>query len=219
MLARVWRETFVNLLAILPLAIVMIAGPQIISAILIATSQDARRNSLAFLAGVALAITAGTMVAYWVTGLVKASTRPASQGTFANVVDWLVIVLLVALMVRIFARRKNTAPPKWMGRLQTADARLSFRLGLLLFLVMPTNLITMITVGAYLARHGDPWWHSLPFLLLTLLLAGLPLLILLLLGRRAQTLLPTLRDWMNTNSWVVSEIVIVFFLALNIFGS
>jgi hypothetical protein len=131
------------------------------------------------------------------------------------VIDWLVIVLLVALMVRVFARRKNTAPPNWMGRLQTADARLSFRLGLLLFLVMPT----MITVGAYLARHGDPWWHSLPFLLLTLLLAGLPLLILLLLGRRAQSLLPTLRDWMNTNSWVVSEIVIVFFLALNIFGN
>jgi threonine/homoserine/homoserine lactone efflux protein len=154
----------VNLLAILPLAIVMIAGPQIISATLIATSQDARRNSLAFLAGVALAITAGTMIAYWVTGLVKTSTRPASQGTFATVIDWLVIVLLVVLMARVFARRKNTAPPKWMGRLQTADARLSFRLGLLLFLVMPTDVITMITVGAYLARHGDPWWHSLPFL-------------------------------------------------------
>jgi purine-cytosine permease-like protein len=85
------------------------------------------------------------------------------------VIDWLVIMLLVALMVRVFARRKNTAPPNWMGRLQTADARLSFRLGLLLFLVMPT----MITVGAYLARHGDPWWHSLPFLLLTLLLVKL----------------------------------------------
>jgi hypothetical protein len=214
MLARGWRETLVNLLAILPLAIVMIAGPQIISATLIATSPDARRNSLAFLAGVALAITVGTMVAYWVTGLVKTSTRPASQGTFATVIDWLVIVLLVALMVRVFARRKNTAPPKWMGRLQTADARLSFRLGLLLFLVMPT----MITVGAYLARHGDPWWHSLPFLLLTLLLAGLPLLILLLLGKRAQVLLPKLRDWMSTNSWVVSEAVIVFFLALTISG-
>jgi threonine/homoserine/homoserine lactone efflux protein len=152
----------VNLLAILPLAIVMIAGPQIISAIVIATSQDARRNSLAFLAGVALAIIAGTIVAYWVTGLVKTSTRPASQGTFATVIDWLVIVLLVVLMVRVFARRKNTAPPKWMGKLQTADAGLSFRLGLLLFLVMPTDVITMITVGAYLARHGDPWWHSLP---------------------------------------------------------
>ena len=53
----------VDLLAILPLAIVMVAGPQIISAILLATSRDARRNSLAFVAGVALAITLGTLVA------------------------------------------------------------------------------------------------------------------------------------------------------------
>jgi cytochrome c biogenesis protein CcdA len=157
MLASAERETIVNLLAILPLAIVMIAGPQIISATLLATSQDARRNSLAFLAGVALAITAGTMVAYWVTGLVKSTARDTSQGTFATVIDWLVIVLLVVLMVRVFAKRKDTEPPKWMGRLQTADARFSFRLGLLLFLVMPTDLITMVTVGAYLARHGDPW--------------------------------------------------------------
>jgi threonine/homoserine/homoserine lactone efflux protein len=102
------------------------------------------------------------------------------------------------------------------GRLQAADARFSFRLGLLLFLVMPTDVITMISVGSYLARHGDPWWYSLPFLLLTLLLAGLPLLILLLLGQRAKVLLPKLRDWMNTNSWVISEIVLVFFLILNI---
>ena len=208
----------VNLLAILPLAIVMIAGPQIISATLIATSQDARRNSLAFLAGVALAITAGTMIAYWVTGLVKTSTRPASQGTFATVIDWLVIVLLLVLMVRVFLTRKHTEPPKWMGRLQTADTRLSFRLGLLLFLVMPTDIITMLTVGAYLARRGDSWWNSVPFLLLTLLLAGLPLLILLLLGKRAQVLLPKLRDWMSTNSWVVSEAVIGFFLVLTISG-
>jgi len=105
-----------------------------------------------------------------------------------------------------------------MSRLQTADARLPFRLGLLLVQVMPTDLITMFTVGAYLARHHAPWWHSLPFLLLTLLLAGLPLLVLLLLGRRAQVLLPRLRDWMNTNSWMVSEVVIVFFLVLTISG-
>ena len=101
-----------------------------------------------------------------------------------------------------------------------ADRRCAvpFRLGFLLFLLMRTDVIAMVTVGAYLARHGDPWWYSVPFLLLTLLLAGLPLLILLLLGRRAQALLPRMRDWMNTNSWVVSEIVLVFFLVLNLFG-
>jgi small neutral amino acid transporter SnatA (MarC family) len=63
----------VDVLAILPLAIVMVAGPQIVSAIVLATGQDARRNSLAFLAGVALAITVGTMVAFWLFRLVKTS--------------------------------------------------------------------------------------------------------------------------------------------------
>jgi len=54
----------VDVLAILPLAIVMVAGPQIVSAIVLATSQDARRNSFAFLADVALAITIKTIIAY-----------------------------------------------------------------------------------------------------------------------------------------------------------
>jgi hypothetical protein len=39
---------------------------------------------------------------------------------------------------------------------------------------MPTDLISMATVGAYLARQGEPWWHSLGFVTLTVLIAGLP---------------------------------------------
>jgi hypothetical protein len=52
--------------------------------------------------------------------------------------------------------------------------------------------------------------------LVTLLLVGLPLLDLLLLGKRGEDLLPKVRDWMTNNSWVISEIVLVFFLALTI---
>jgi Sap, sulfolipid-1-addressing protein len=103
-----------------------------------------------------------------------------------------------------------------MGRLQTADAGFSFRLGLLLFLAMPTDVITMFTVGASLTRHGQPWWHSLPFVLVTLLLVALPLIGLLLLGKWAEVLLPKVRDWMTSNLWVISEVVIVFFLALTV---
>jgi threonine/homoserine/homoserine lactone efflux protein len=206
----------VSFLTVLPLAFVMIAGPQIISATLLATGRDARRNSLAFLAGAALAITAGTMVAYWVTSLLEQAAGPSRQGTVKTVIDWLVIVLFLFLMVRTYLRRKDTKTPKWMGRLQTADTGFSFRLGLLLFLVMPTDVITMFTVGASLTRDGQPWWHSLPFILVTLLLVGLPLIDLLLLGKRAEVLLPKVRDWMTNNSWVISEIVLVFFLALTI---
>ena len=48
------------------------------------------------------------------------------------------------------------------------------------------------------------------------LLIGFPLLVLLALGHRAEATLPKVRNWMNTNSWVVSEIVIVFFLVLEL---
>ena len=131
---------------------------------------------LAFLAGAALAVTAGTMVAYWVTDLLERAASPGGEGTVKTVIDWLVIGLFLFLMVRTYLRRKTAEEPRWMGRLHTADAGFSFRLGLLLFLVMPTDIITMFTVGASLTRHGQPWWHSLPFVLVTLLLVGLPLI-------------------------------------------
>jgi hypothetical protein len=37
---------------------------------------------------------------------------------------------------------------------------------------------------------------------------------LVFLGERGQRLLPKIRDWMNDNSWIVSEIVIGLFIVL-----
>jgi small neutral amino acid transporter SnatA (MarC family) len=56
----------VNILTILPLAFVMIAGPQILCAIFLATSEDWGRNSAAFLVGAALSVTLFVTIAYWV---------------------------------------------------------------------------------------------------------------------------------------------------------
>jgi threonine/homoserine/homoserine lactone efflux protein len=101
-----------------------------------------------------------------------------------------------------------------MGELETATPKRSFRLGFLLLGVFPTDILTSVAVGGSLARHGDPWWHVLPFVLLTLLFIALPALLLIILGQRAQKLLPKVRDWMNNNSWIISEIVIGLFVAL-----
>jgi hypothetical protein len=58
-------------------------------------------------------------------------------------------------------------------------------------------------------RQGRRWAAQL------LLLAS-PAILVLLLGRRAQVLLPKVRDWMNTNSWIVSELVILLFVGITI---
>jgi cytochrome c biogenesis protein CcdA len=198
---------------VLPLAIVMSAGPQIITAVFLATSRDAKRTSLAFLAGVAAATTIGVTVFYFIGDGLKPSDN--SGRTWF---DWLIVGLLVLLALRVFVKRESAEPPKWMGRLQTADTRFAGKIGLLLYLLMPTDVISMATVGAYLASQDAPWWHSLGFVGLTVLIAGLPLIAVLLLGRRAETLLPTVRTWMSDNSWIVNEAVILFFLAMTLFG-
>jgi hypothetical protein len=78
----------------------------------------------------------------------------------------------------------------------------------------PTDILTSFAVGGSLARDNDTWWHILPFVLVTLLFLALPSLFLLVMGERAQRLLPKVRDWMNDNSWVISEIVFGLFIAL-----
>lgn len=212
------RETrLVDLLTVLPIAIVMIAGPQIISAILLATSVNARANSYAFVAGVTLAVTIGVTIAYFVAKQFHESTSSSSD-TGLTPLDYVIVGLLLVGMVLVFRGRKKAEPPKWMGKLQGATPKYAFRLGVLLFLLMPTDIIGMITVGSYLARHGDQWWGCLPFVLLTVLFVGTPLLILLLLGKRADTILPRMRDWMNKNSWIISEVVLIFFIVITLLG-
>lgn len=56
----------------------------------------------------------------------------------------------------------------------------------------------------------------LVLLLVSTLLLALPVVLVVLLGARAKQFLPRVRDWMSSNSWIVSEVVIVFFMAITI---
>src|SRR5262245_24119481 len=107
------------------MAFVMIAGPQILSAIFLATSDNWARNSAAFLTGAAVSVTLFVTVAYWVG-------RGINSAGGDNALDVIVLVLLVAAGIQVFLTRKTAEPPKWMGRLQDATPKLSFGLGFLL---------------------------------------------------------------------------------------
>jgi hypothetical protein len=55
---------------------------------------------------------------------------------------------------------------------------------------------------------------ALPFIGATVLIAAFPLLLYLLFQRRAKRLMPKLRDWMNSTSWMVNIIVCGVFILL-----
>jgi hypothetical protein len=204
----------VSFVQVLPLAFVMVAGPQMITSFFLATSDRWAINSAAYIAGAAISITGFVTIAYLVASGAKSGAD--DERTANDVLDWVILALLIVLIIRVYVTRKTSEPPKWMGRLQTAEPKLAFTLGVLLLGVFPTDLLTSTTVGLHVARHDDPWWHCLPFVALTLFLLALPPLGVVLLGRRAGSVLPRIRNWMNDHAWVVSEVVLVFFAALTI---
>lgn len=197
-----------TILQILPLAFVMVAGPQILSAIFFATTQQWRPNTAAYILGAALSISIVVMAAFLLG--IGASDAGAADET----IYYVILALLLYAMVHAYRTRKTAEPPKWMGKLQTATPKFCFVLGFLLLGVFPSDLITSISVGSFLSVQGDPWWHYLPFLALTLLFLATPGLMVLIMGKRAEAFLPKARDWMNANSWIVNELVLLLFVGL-----
>jgi hypothetical protein len=196
-----------TIVQILPLAFVMIAGPQILSAIFFATSEQWKRNTAVYVLGASLSISIVVVLAFF---LIDGTLGETDNDT----VYYIVLALLLYAMVHAYRTRETSEPPKWMGKLQTASPRFCFVLGFLLLGVFPSDLVTSVSVGSFLSAQGDPWWHYLPFLGLTLLFLATPGLMVLIMGRRAQAFLPKARDWMNANSWIVNELVLLLFVGI-----
>jgi Sap, sulfolipid-1-addressing protein len=204
-------------LNILPLAITMMAGPQIMSAIIFVTASKPVRISAAFLAGVVIAMIVGLAVALALISLLRNGVSlgdPSEQGSIGKLIQYVLVALLVGLAVKNYVRRESVDPPRWLGALQSADQKLALKTGLLVIWLMPGDIIAMLTVAANLQQNGLRLVAALPFIAATLVVAALPLLFYLLFHRRAQRLMPRVREWMNTHSWLLNIIVCVVFIAL-----
>lgn len=201
-------------LTALPLAFVMIAGPQIISSFFFATAPRWRPISAAYIAGAAISMASIVTIAYFVAKGIKSSAGSSHKDDVKRYIDYVVIALLAFAGVYTFLKKRHADPPKWMGKLEGATPKFAFTLGFLLLGVFPSDLATSASVGSHLAGHDKPWWYTMGFVGLTVLFLALPALLLLLFGKRAEAVLPKARNWMNANSWIISEIVIVVFLVL-----
>jgi Sap, sulfolipid-1-addressing protein len=194
---------------ILPLALIMVMGPQILTAIFLVTSREPAKNSAAMLVGVVLAASAS--IAIWF-GLVNLIGINPSGDEGPSTVDYIVAGLLAVLALNVFRTRGTAKTPKWMGALQEAEPKRAFSLGFLLIFLMPTDIIAVISTVNYLHDKGFDVLHGWPLVAATTVLMALPILGYLLLGHRARDAMPGIRDWLTTNSWLVNLVVIVYFI-------
>ncbi|MGC4781781.1 GAP family protein [Micromonospora zamorensis] len=209
-----------SFLTVLPLAVVMVAGTKVVVAVFLASSDRPRAASLGFLFGGGLVVAAGVTVSWLVTrlvgGLAMDAGAVAGRIDRGPAIDLVVLVLLASLAVVVWLRRNRAGQPRWLGDLNHASPARAARLCALLFVVTPSDDLTMAAVGASVARHDLPWWNLVPFVLVTVFLLALPLLARLVLGPRAVRSLTRMRDWAEGHSWVVDEVLIGFFALLTV---
>src|SRR5215216_3849136 len=204
-------------LSVIPLAITMNAGPQIMSAIIFVTAPKALKLSAYFLAGVVIAVTVGVTITYTLATVLGNSISlgdSSSSGSLGNIIQYLFVGLLVFPSIRSYVNRATSEPPRWLGAMQNAKPRTAFMAGLLLLSVFPSDLVILMTVGINLAQNDASLLGAVPFAAATILIAALPVLSYLLFHRRAVRAMPKVRDWMNTHSWLVNIIVYVIFILL-----
>jgi hypothetical protein len=204
-------------LSVIPLAITMNAGPQIMSALIFVTANKPLKLSAYFLGGVVIAVTLGVTVTYTLaTGLGNSVSLGDSSdsGSLGNIIQYVLVGLLILLSIRSYLRRETSEPPRWLGAMQNAKPRTAFLAGLLLLSVFPSDFVVLMTVGINLAQNGASLLAAVPFVAATILIAALPALSYLLFRRRAERAMPKVRDWMNTHSWLVNIIVYVIFILL-----
>src|SRR3712207_8386381 len=116
-------------LAVLPLAITMNAGPQIMSAIIFVTASKPLKLSAYFLAGVAIAVTAGVTVTFALATLLGSGVPlgdSSENGSIGNIIQYLLVGLLVFLSIKNYLGRETIEPPRWLGALRSAKPRTAF---------------------------------------------------------------------------------------------
>jgi Sap, sulfolipid-1-addressing protein len=196
-------------LHIVPLALIMVMGPQILTSIFLVTSREPVKNSLAMLIGAALGVCTSILVWY---GLVKALHISPREGGGPSTADYVVAGLLALLAIHVFRGRGKAKVPKWMTALEEAEPKRAFSLGYLLILLMPTDIIAVIATANYLRDHHMNQVHGWSLVAATVALLAIPLAAYLLLGRRAREAMPGIREWLTGNAWLVNLIVIVYFI-------
>jgi hypothetical protein len=206
-------------LAVLPLAITMNAGPQIMSALIFVTAAKPLKLSAYFMAGVVIAVSLGVTITFTLASVLSGGSLgdPSNSGSIGKIIQYVLVGLLVILSIRSYLTRATSEPPRWLGAMQNANPRTAFLAGLLLLSIFPSDFVILITVGVNLAQHNVGLVAALPFIGATILIAALPVLSYLLFRHRAQRAMPKVRDWMNTNSWLVNIIVYVIFILLILF--
>jgi threonine/homoserine/homoserine lactone efflux protein len=205
--------------SILPLAIAVAISPvPIIAEILLLFTDRRVANAGAFVVGftVGVAGVLGMLV-------VLAGTQDLSSGTDASTASAIIGMVLGALLivgaVRQFRGRPGpgkTAPtPKWMDGISAFQPGRSLAAGLVVGAVNPKNIAMAIGTSRVIAgaglSAGEDVVVVVVYTLVAILGVAAPLVVMLVMGDRAQGILDGWKSWLGQNNAAVMSVLFLVF--------
>lgn len=197
---------------ILPTAIGVAISPiPIVALILMLFSRAAARNSVSFLVGWLLGLTA---VAIVVLALgVEASTDGESDG--GGVVKIVIGLLFLFLAWKQWKGRPRhgeaPAVPSWMAAIDDLSAVKAFGMGLLLTVLNPKNLGLTIAAAATISGAGLDTGEEVATVTVFVLIASItiiaPVAGYLIASERAAPVLTGLQEWLMANNATVMTVL------------
>ena len=204
---------------ILPLAVGVALSPiPIIAVILMLFSKNAHSTSLGFLVGWFLGVTVVATAIVFIA-------NPAQQATggetspMSAIVHILLGVLLLVAAYRNWKKRpklgEQVEMPKWMSSIESMSAGKAFGLGALLSGVNPKNLALIIAAGVAIAAAGLTTSQTIVALVIFILVAcvsvAAPVIVYLVMGSKAESMLNNWKAWLTQNNATVMTILLLVF--------
>lgn len=195
---------------VLPFAVGVFASPvPVIVAILMLFTPRPRPTSLAYVGTWLLGVAVATGVFALLAGLIEANEQPRAWAAWLRLV--LGLLLLVAA-VRKWLDRASTSVPGWMSAILDAGPREAVRLGLLMSVANPKELLMAgaagLAVGSAQAGPAAATVAIVVFVLVGGLSMIAPLAVSVVGGDAAARPLATARGWLERNNAAVTAVVL-----------
>ncbi len=201
-----------------PLALAAIAPVMFGVIVVILSTESGLAKALAFLSARFVGYAIWGVVFLMIGGAIGGSDAGPSQ--IALIIKTVLGVLLLVLAAKTFFSDEDpdAPPPKWMSALDNASALALFGIGLLLTAIQVRFVILML-VGVSAIDEAGLGSTGVIVAMLVLILAAtwiqiLPVLLYLVMGSRAESILDSMNSWLSANASLVNSVVLLLFGAI-----
>lgn len=208
-----------NIADILPYATAVALSPMPIAAlILMLLSAKAKVNSVAFTLGWIVGLATLVFFVKYLVALFGGDVHSSTGFSIRTLIHLVLGIVLIAFAIKEWRLRPKVGEspkmPKWMSAVETFTPVKAFGIGFLLATINLKNTPMGITVGAVISNAGEA---GVVVLLSYLILASstitIPTLGFLLIGKRLEKSLESLKGWLVSNN---ATIMFVLFLILGV---